>query len=565
MTDEAVTSSALRTLESVTCGCTPELISSLWATGNTPLQFIAQCIQGNNNAVIQEKATHILCECVKHTDGKASLSRAGGIEVLVAFLSSRSIKSSMIYSEVVVALCLCCRDVHSRQKMRDSNGLQILIDLLLDDTIIPHHEDILSALICYYFDENTLRYMIRHLGLMKSLVHHIYQMTDQLKTQSLSDNVCDFNLSRSKDESTPNYFALELVETGSEEYIDTDIPCARMDFQHQTSPAPTESEISGLSVDSFCSSSIPQDASLQDRDSSSSPFIPSEFSPINSVSQSSELQRDTSSEVICSLYEPKTMLTPSSDLELNVSQCTVTPLHLSPTFSTCFKDNDSLASLCSTLSDSTPCVTSRTASKINLDLDSSTPMPANFIDSLLASPTLYSTQQLMSQSTSPMLTNNQGTLESKVLLLLSRLSHLHDCQPILASSEILPAILDYFFTAGPSNAHCFKVLSRVFSNPHCFQDCLMNHAPSLVFNHMQDNPTSAQTLTTEPSVVVSPISPKLPPCPLNFSQDVCHQLFNTLCHVAESPYGQGVIAHMLLRGDSREMTAGCLALTLLQR
>lgn len=48
-------------------------------------------------------------------------------------------------------------------------------------------------------------------------------------------------------------------------------------------------------------------------------------------------------------------------------------------------------------------------------------------------------------------------------------------------------------------------------------------------------------------------------------KELCVQLLEKLSRVAESPYGQGVIAHMLLRGDNRDVMAGSLGLILLEK
>ena len=48
-------------------------------------------------------------------------------------------------------------------------------------------------------------------------------------------------------------------------------------------------------------------------------------------------------------------------------------------------------------------------------------------------------------------------------------------------------------------------------------------------------------------------------------KELCVQLLEKLSRIAESPYGQGVIAHMLLRGDNRDVMAGSLGLILLEK
>uniref|UniRef100_A0A1X7V0A8 BTB domain-containing protein n=2 Tax=Amphimedon queenslandica TaxID=400682 RepID=A0A1X7V0A8_AMPQE len=254
----------------------------------------------------------------------------------------------------------------------------------------------------------------------------------------------------------------------------------------------------------------------------------------------------------------------------------------------------------------------------------SSPVPTNFIDSLL-SPTSCSpvapSKTIKRSSSHEIGSNHSSSPHSKVLLLLSRVSHLHDCQPILASVDVLSVIMDYYLTMNLKDGHCFKVLSRLFSNPHCFQDCLVTLAPSMLFHHMimtDDNggvtnaqcnatsydrriatsntqSTSYQRAMGYPSPPIGDLSnmrlsekvqhrgssstfqtaaPGNQPLllgdqsPVGVGQsvkDLCVQLLEKLSRVAESPYGQGVIAHMLLRGDERDVMAGSLGLILLEK
>ena len=230
--------------------------------------------------------------------------------------------------------------------------------------------------------------------------------------------------------------------------------------------------------------------------------------------------------------------------------------------------------------------------RLQLDIEASTPMPANFIDSLLSSPNPY---QRQSKIESPLTADFGMSVDAQVILLLSRVSHLRDCLTSLAVPEVLLAILEYFASQKPPNSHVFKVLTRVVSNPHCFQDCLTSLVPSRVYEHLSlpadvpcvptelclggpvspldiPSPLSSHLLSPSPQHrQQSLLSPLYYGSPLLFSDScqvfhsMCRELLERLSKVAESPYGQGVLAHMLLRGEVREKQASCLALPLLCR
>ena len=487
-----VTASALDALE--VCITSRNLLQSLWSHGHEPIELVNACVEDKFDETVAVKAVQLLCHCANDADGKAALSRAGSIEVLLNFLSSCKDKSSPTYKKIVEALCHCCKDVHGRQKIRDSGGLQLLINLLTEEEFESCYQDILSALICYYFDEHTLRYMIKKLGLLRSIVHHLTLMVANNKVcnpnestsffQSLdSTNVTNYN--------TPDSLALELAERGSDIYIDNDCDGYQSYDDSTSTFSPTDRESPPLLLAS-----------------SSSP----------SRSQSNDDTSSTDNDIAGD--SPDTLLLDGCSFQ---------------------NEETPLASFCPNLNKTRGSINKDEScdTKFTLDIDTSTPMPANYIDSLLSSPNYYSYNSEHSQSFttySPQQTNS----ENRILLLLSRVSHLHDCQPLLAGQDVLPILVKYFLATGPSNIHCSKVLGRLFSNPHCFQDCLLTLSPSLIFHHMTHSAVSTAT-------------------------EMCQQLISKLVCVAESPYGQGVIAHMLLRGNSHEMVSGSLALILLER
>ncbi len=127
----------------------------------------------------------------------------------------------------------------------------------------------------------------------------------------------------------------------------------------------------------------------------------------------------------------------------------------------------------------------------------------------------------------------------QVVLLLSRVSHLRDCLPLLSQPSTLSLILKAFISSNPTNLHLCKILARVLMSPHCFQNVLQTLAPSSLLQ-------CTVTGTGEGSL-----------------SGHCVELLGRLSKIGESPYGQGVLAHMLLRGEDDDKHASSLAVPLL--
>ena len=545
-----VVSAALHALDQLVSGSScssPELLSTLWSLGNEPISVIGRFVLHSNH-LLQQRAVSILHECAKCSDGKAVLSRAGGIEYLVRMLSSKLSQDEHIITQTISCLCLCCRDVHSRQKLRDCGGLHIIVEILRNEQHVALHSDILSALVCYYFDENTLRYMVRCLGLIRSLVYQLASMAAEVrKTNSLAASPESPDIERM---STPSSLGMELAEVGSVCLGEEEIPSLECSIHS----SPIHSDIKSPS------SNAPQ---LFDHSRPLSPKLLSAACSSEDLSSSSPLPSDDN----IPLQIPSVALSDTSVSEAAV----VSPLStsLSP-HSFSLSDETSLQKLHPSPSFSA----SNTKPKVQLDHTATNPMPAGFIDSLLSSSAYYHYSPTPKEDSSFSVTDSKNTACTKTLLLLSRVSHIRDCVPYLASSDTLPVVIEYFFATGTTDVHCFKVLSRVVSNPHCFQDCVLNLVPSLILEHMSDTSIALQNTLTDSDIASSCSSARSPlnstvsedtSVVFNMHQDCCQQLFDKLSHVAESPFGQGVIANFMLRGDNKETTAGVLALTLLQK
>ncbi len=165
--DSHVIGAAMQTLVAVTID--NDAVPSLH--NNSYLQVVVRHCH-HIETHIREAAIRLLLKTTKCSDGRVALSSAGGVETLVGLMESSSDTQGLL-SDIVRSVCLCCREVTSRQRLRDCGGLGTLITMLQEETQLVIHGAIVSALVCYYFDETTLKRMVQAMGLLPALVYHL--------------------------------------------------------------------------------------------------------------------------------------------------------------------------------------------------------------------------------------------------------------------------------------------------------------------------------------------------------------------------------------------------------
>ena len=150
-----------------------------------------QCVVkfcSHSKTKVKRGAMGILLNSVKVVESRIALSGAGGVEMLVSLMEESSDKNSVVFRKIVYAVCMCCRDVICRQRLRDCGGLARLIAMLVERDYIALHGNIMSALVFYYFDEITLKQMVTKMGLLRTLSYHLQEMSKRVcETAVISD------------------------------------------------------------------------------------------------------------------------------------------------------------------------------------------------------------------------------------------------------------------------------------------------------------------------------------------------------------------------------------------
>lgn len=540
--EEKVATSALHTLHVLLQDRDPDVIQAL-AT-NMGLPHVVR-LSSHSDCNVAMRALEILVSCAKASEGRVSLSSAGGVECLLQHLDS----DSSLFSAIATALCAICRDVLGRQRMRDCGGLERLIQMLMDPELAPLHGDILSALVCYYFDEHSLKFMVKRLGLLKALTYQLQQMLASSETE-VGEREEEKEEEGERDGGR-----------GSGKQVDRD---SELEEESEQCSKESEQEVADKTQEEELTGNpaiVVSDVETAEKSSSSSHTdspLPSGFDMTTSSARSSPLPSLLSKEDVASLNQgsPSNLSWSSPSCP---SSCSPSPPEHPPPLA-------KRQRLCS-------------------EVEFARPMPANFLDSLLSSPSPYQTPSR--QPDPPLVPDLSPSLESHVVQLLSRVSHLRDCLSHLASQDLLLAMLGCFLSCPSSlTSHIFKTLSRIFASPHCFQEVIRSLIPSKLYEQLYHTPHSSldtspllsddldisspvHTLPSPPYFPLShrlSLSPQLPPtgCSARLGY-MCQELLSRLSRVGESPYGQGVLAHMLLTGEEREKEASALAAPLLCR
>ncbi|XP_032091279.1 armadillo repeat-containing protein 5 [Thamnophis elegans] len=153
--------------------------------------------------------------------------------------------------------------------------------------------------------------------------------------------------------------------------------------------------------------------------------------------------------------------------------------------------------------------------------------------------------------------------EAPALLLLSRFSQAEDPSRSLVTPDTLQGLLRYITGSPSPSSRCLRLLHRLTCNPACLEAFVRSHGPSLIraWLILGVSPEQAATAITgeaeedETSGLEDP----------GRFKELGETLLMNLCVQAESPFGVGVLTHMLLSGCESDQAASALALPLICR
>ena len=400
---------------------------------------------------VNKTATSIVLSLASVPECRGIIGSSGGIEKLLDLVKMGKAKQLHIHTKIIKSLSLCCQDVICRQKLKHTGGLhQLVSELKMEEYPFgnPVVTSILSGLLCYYFDDPSLQFMVHKLDLTKVLALRLEQMTAEMERKE--------QIGSQEDEVDKD---CKVVITSDEEDVESDRESSTVSDRL----------------------SYPGSESTPLRDGSphsSSDLLSSSESSRSSTPVSSGREEDR---ILPQDPGPSKYPNPLSP-EWNGG---VYPVEYCPVNDSFIKeschDTSVFEGILKTLAVSPP--SSSRGGVSCASPEGFEPTPHDLIDSLLTAPSPYSAS-LPPTRPDNCLTQGESPSSHPLLALISRLSFLPDCLPSLAQHSLLLPLMKYFSLTRGQDQRCFTTLNRIFKNHHCLSDCISCLCAPYVWVHI---------------------------------------------------------------------------------
>ncbi|XP_076339015.1 uncharacterized protein LOC143240459 [Tachypleus tridentatus] len=169
-----VVRASVKTLTSLTQQCSVECAQQMQEGQSLPALVE---MSTSTEKTIQEDALIVLVNLAGQTAIRPELGNAGAIPVFIEQIK-RSENERPGTTALVTALCYCCREAINRVRIRDEQGLKILLDILRDTQKKHLHSRIIISLLAFRYDEESLDALL-NLDMLSVLVEHMQLFIDE--------------------------------------------------------------------------------------------------------------------------------------------------------------------------------------------------------------------------------------------------------------------------------------------------------------------------------------------------------------------------------------------------
>ncbi|XP_042331058.1 armadillo repeat-containing protein 5 isoform X2 [Sceloporus undulatus] len=152
--------------------------------------------------------------------------------------------------------------------------------------------------------------------------------------------------------------------------------------------------------------------------------------------------------------------------------------------------------------------------------------------------------------------------EAPALLLLSRFSQAEDPSRSLVTPTTLRGLLRYVTGSPAPSSRCLRLLHRLTCNPACLEAFVRSYGASLIRSWLILGVSPEQAAS---AVAAEREEEKFEQLDTRRFKELGETLLMNLCVQAESPFGVGVLTHMLLSGSELDQVACALALPIICR
>lgn len=432
------------------------------------------------NPKIQHAALHSLLLCSKFSDCCSSIATPDGIGLFLRHLEQ--IQDVEMKSFVGQILCCCCWNVLCRNWMIQCMGVAKMIKMLGESEFHRLHDKLLSALMCYYYNEPALKEMA-NMGLVTVLIKTLSSIVEIELLTNVDDPVTERRTN-----------PIEEIQ-------------ANMEDEQLLSVSDTK--IDGVVLE------ISAEEEQVDFQLSAS----DEITSVSDVNKQSGHVYESDIQQLCVSDTDKQQT--SSDINKQLSSTNICKFSGSPSpiGYRQFFDSSPLVGVSPPSDLSSPC-----------SPDASSP----------TSPEPISPQFPQAGLTSSTPTVIMHPIEQKLLSLLSRISLIKECIPAFLSQDVLKVLVGYVQCSPHPHPKAMRILHRLAENRGCFEHLILQQAVPMIYH---------QFCLGER-------------CSTGVADNRLHgyRLMNSLRYSAKSGYGQGLLAHKLIRGSEKEVKWYALSL-----
>ncbi|KAL0099280.1 hypothetical protein PUN28_020093 [Cardiocondyla obscurior] len=112
------------------------------------------------------KCFYSLCQIA---ECRLSLGVFGAVEMIIEMINTADTNSNVLCKEILFSMCLFCRESVNRERIRQSDGLQIILLFLSKPEHEECHLNLLEALSQFIYDETGINILTKH-GILQILV-----------------------------------------------------------------------------------------------------------------------------------------------------------------------------------------------------------------------------------------------------------------------------------------------------------------------------------------------------------------------------------------------------------
>ncbi|XP_059090684.1 armadillo repeat-containing protein 5-like [Tigriopus californicus] len=177
--DEDLLKAVTKCLAHYTHGCTLEVARQVGGDGYERYKILVELMDHPNRS-IWEAAMAITVNLAYVAVLRPTLGNMGAIAALVKKLENRCELglSPKEIAHCVTALCLFCRESVNRMKIRECNGLRLIVAILNDFALYKLFDRIVNSLLQFSFDSASLN-TLQNEGLVQTLVSYIWAYTEK--------------------------------------------------------------------------------------------------------------------------------------------------------------------------------------------------------------------------------------------------------------------------------------------------------------------------------------------------------------------------------------------------